>query len=110
FALLLHASVPGELPLRIGPCLFRGIPPGQFVEVRGMSPNLGGYTEAYAAAPHLRKTDRVVPPIDAIPGVAGGSLDMLPASNSFHRPSQIAIKRLGVHRQVQMHVEDQRRA
>ena len=50
-----HGAIPGQLALRLGPGLFGTMPTRQGVARLDVAGDLGGDTQADAAAPHLGK-------------------------------------------------------
>ena len=100
---IFHRAIPGQLALGLGPRLGGRIPAREAMEVRGVAANLGGDADTNATATHLREADSAIPAIDAIFHVA------FPAADHFERPGEIAVPLEGVHAQVEVAVENQRR-
>ena len=109
FARLLHDAVPGQLPLRLRPRLFRRIPARQLVKVRGVAADLRRHAETDASPPHFREADSVVAAIHPITSPGRVALNVLPPSNAFLRPPEVPVVHQRVHRQIEVQVEDQRR-
>ena len=96
----LHLAVPSELPLRLRPGLFRGMPAGQRVAALGVAGNLRGDTQSDLATAHLRQADGT-PAAVLLVGSAGFSI-----SNFAERTRQIAVPLKRVHREIEVGVNN----
>src|SRR6266404_4930415 len=96
FAELLHRAIPGQLALRLSPCLFRTMPSRQRIARLDVASDLRCDTETDAAAPHFRKRD----------GSLGSVLlvrqSFLALTNLGSGPREIAVPFQRVHRQIEV--------
>ena len=98
---LLHGAVPGELTLSLGPGLFGRLPAGEFAEAGGVAGDLSCDAEANAAATHLWQAYCVVA---AIWEVFHANLTTAYVDQGL---AGITIPLEGVHREVEVGVEDE---
>ena len=101
FAGFFHGSVPGQLPLRLGPRLLRRIPAGQFVEIWRVAANLRCHAQTDIPAAHFRKAHRVIAAVH--PVFHGG----FPTPDLLQRPPQVAVPLQRVHGKIEVHIENQ---
>ena len=96
----LHGAVPGQLPLRLGPSLFRRIPTLKIIARLDVTGDLGGDTDANPPTPHIRQRHGTLSAIRFI------GLALFPVTNFSNRPCQIPVPLHGVHGEIQMCIQN----